>query len=217
MRTGCHTMISAAPFTKGRSQCMSPLLGRPQHQLQLPEQNPMTDICRISGFEPSNSCSAKSRNSSMPVPDVLVGVGSESIISCSPHRASETSLWHRLGVEPSNGGTHCVRFLQPRVATSASGAIVSFSDMTRGAGAMRCVARSRSVATPGGDAHKRRAPPQRPQKMMVASAQDVSATTRTTLQVLHEVRLLSAAHVRASVWSASAVLLAATLTTRKLP
>ena len=159
MRTGCHTMISAAPFTKGRSQCMSPLLGRPQHQLQLPEQNPMTDICRISGFEPSNSCSAKSRNSSMPVPDVLVGVGSESIISCSPHQASETSLWHGLRVEPCSGGTHSVRFLQPRVATSASGAIVSFSDMTRGADAMRCVARSRSVATPGGDAHKRRAPP----------------------------------------------------------
>ena len=152
-------MISAAPFTKGRSQCMSPLLGRPQHQLQLPEQNPMTDICRISGFEPSNSCSAKPRNSSMPVPDVLVGVGSESIISCSPHRASETSLWHRLGVEPSNGGTHCVRFLQPRVATSANGAIVSFSDMTRGADEMWCVARSRSAATPGSDAHKRRAPP----------------------------------------------------------
>ena len=157
MRTGCHTMISAAPFTKGRSQCMSPLLGRPQHQLQLPEQNPMTGICRISGFEPSNSCSAKSRN--LSVPDVLVGVGSESIISYSPHRASETSLWHGLWVEPCSGGTHSVRFLQPRGATSASGAIVSFSDMTRGADEMWCVARSRSAATPGSDAHKRRAPP----------------------------------------------------------
>ena len=52
--------------------------------------------------------------------------------------------------------------------------------------------------------------------MMVALAQAVAATAQTILQALQEVRLLSA-HVRASVWSASAVLLAATLTTRELP
>ena len=152
----------------------------------------------------------------MPVTDVLVCIESESIISCSPHRASEPPLWHRLGVEPSNGGTHCVRFLQPRVATSANGAIVSFSDMTRGADEMWCVARSRSAATPGSDAHKRRAPPRGRGKMMVTLAQAVAATAQTILQALHEVRLLSA-HVRASVWSASAVLLAVALTTRKSP
>ena len=53
--------------------------------------------------------------------------------------------------------------------------------------------------------------------MMVTLAQAVAATAQTILQALQEVRLLSAAHVRASVWSASAVLLAATLTTRELP
>ena len=55
-----------------------------------------------------------------------------------------------------------------------------------------------------------------PQKMMVAVAQAVAATAQTILQALQEVRLLSA-HVRASVWSASVVLLAATLTRRESP